>query len=364
MAQLVSNIKPKLILDWKQIPDWVNCVRAGSAWYFFDGVLVSASANQLRVQNDGLLIEDTRKNHLLYSRGLNNAAWTGYTNVSLSGVGLDGVDNTASYIDVASQTDIYQGLTLASGDYVCSVYLKREPTNTGDIFISADGTNFTFCDVSEEWQRFFVTVSATTSPKLYIRTSGKLYADCAQIEEGTTPSSPIITTSVGVTRDADLVTFGIDLWNYSPTKGSWVIKATLNEITTNNQTLLFASESTPTSDYFIARVLIDTDRVIYQIGYGSEADYQIVDADIDPILGYSLNTRICSTYDINSYAYINGSIPALPTTPPTAGIDYNTLDTVWIGCNDGNDFMNGVIHEISFYDFPINAEDGVLITQY
>ncbi len=355
--------KPKLILDFKQVPDWLVCERATVGNYFYEGLLLTAATDELRVTDTGLLIEPQRTNLLLHSRNLSNAAWSNNTSAALTGVGLDGVANSCSYINVASQTDFNQTLSVSSGVYSVSCYLKREATNTGDIFISVDGTNFIPCEVGSEWVRVQVLTGTTTTPRLTIRTSGKLYVDGCQIELGEAPTMPIHTTSATVTRNADLVYFGIDFWPYNPTNGSWLIKSTMQQIGAN-QNILFASESSPSGDYMNFGVQIDTDRLQYIAGYGTAQEYEIVDADIDSVLGYSLSVRICSTYDINAYAYINGSNCALPTTPQTAGINYSALDRVWLGSANGDNTMNGVINYVAYYNFPLSETEGLLVTQF
>lgn len=359
MAQLS---KPKLILDFKQVPDWLLCTRGTTGNYFYEGVLKTAAVDELRVTDNGLLIEPARTNSLLYSRDLSNAAWSNNSFAALTGTGLDGVPNSCSYIDVSTQTDFTQALSLSSDVYCVSCYLKRHSTNTGDIFISVDGSNFIPCDATGDWIRFSALTSATTTPQLTIRTSGKLYVDGCQIEAGLAPTMPIHTSTADNTRSADLVYFGMDLWPYNPTEGSWLIKSQMEQIDAE-QTILFVSESTPTSDYMNFGVKIDTDRIQYIAGYGTDQEYEIVDADIDSVLGYTLGVRICSTYDALAFAYINGSICKLPLTPQTAGINYNTLDRVWIGSENGTNTMNGVVNYIAYYDFPLSQDEGLILTR-
>jgi hypothetical protein len=189
--------------------------RASTGWSFdANGLLVSTAANLPRYYFDpadgtmrGMLIEQARANRLLWSRDMTNAAWV-KTNctAALTATGIDGVANSASTITVTTGVaSVAQTITLSSLARIFSIYVKRV-SGSGDILISINGTNYqSVAPTSTEWQR--VSISATvTNPVVTLRmtNTGDVFAfDCAQIEDSTAATTPIITTSATVTRSPD-----------------------------------------------------------------------------------------------------------------------------------------------------------------
>ena len=91
---------------------------------------------------------------------------------------------------------------------VWSVYLRRI-TGTGTVSLSSDNwATFQAVTLTASWQRFSMTFNnAAGQCGIQIATSGDaIDIDCAQIEAGAYPSSPILTpTNATVTRGADSV---------------------------------------------------------------------------------------------------------------------------------------------------------------
>jgi hypothetical protein len=183
---------------------------------------VSATCN-------GLLIEESRANRLLWCRDATQTQWT-KTNVTAAKgqTGIDGVVNSASSLTAtANGGACIQTITLASGSRTGSVYLKRI-TGTGIVQVTLDGTTYSTVDLSStEWRR--VVLSGTvTNPTvgILLATSGDAVAmDYGQIEDGADATSPILTTAASVTRSLDNATIEKSNFDgfYNQTKGTFYL---------------------------------------------------------------------------------------------------------------------------------------------
>jgi hypothetical protein len=159
--------------------------------------------------SNGLLIEESRANRILWCRDATDAAWT-KTNVTAAKdqTGIDGVANAASSLTAtANDGTCIQTITLASGSRTGSVYLKRI-TGTGNVQVSLDGSTYSTVDLSaSEWRRIVLS-GTVTNPAVGIKlaVSGDAVAmDYGQVEDGAFVTSPILTTTASVTRAADFV---------------------------------------------------------------------------------------------------------------------------------------------------------------
>ena len=127
--------------------------------------------------------------------------------------GLDGIANTATTLTAtAADAIILQPITLASAARCASAYVKRR-TGTGTISFTQDGGS-TWTDItaqinSSTWSRVQITSTlANPSVGFKISTSGDaIDVDCAQNEAGAVATSPIVTTTAAVTRNAESLTY-------------------------------------------------------------------------------------------------------------------------------------------------------------
>ena len=186
-----------------------------------------AAANLL-----GLRREASAINNLLHSRDLSNAAWSTKTNITAAktATGLDGIANTATTLTAtAADAVILQPITLASAARCASAYVKRR-TGTGTISFTQDGgstwTNITSLINGSTWSRVQITATlANPSVGFKISTSGDaIDVDCVQNEAGAKATSPIVTTTATVTRNADSDTYQTAS-NWSDTAGTAYIEA-------------------------------------------------------------------------------------------------------------------------------------------
>lgn len=176
----------------------------------------------------GYHAEGARTNSLLYSRDLTNATWV-KTNVTatLTATGIDNAANSASTLTAgAANATILQTLSLAAAARSSSAYVKRR-TGTGNIYFTRDGGS-TWTDITSSvgasMTRVKIENTSVLNPSIgfKIATSGDaIDVDCVQDEAGAYITSPIITTSAAVTRNADALTYATAS-NWSDTAG-WAL---------------------------------------------------------------------------------------------------------------------------------------------
>jgi hypothetical protein len=160
---------------------------------------------------NGLLIEETRTNRLLWNRDATQTQWV-KTDVTAAKdqTGIDGVTNAASSLTAtANNGTCIQTITLGAASRTGSVFLKRI-TGTGNVQVSLDGSTWSTVDLSDtEWRRIVLS-GTVTNPTVGIRlaTNGDAVAmDYGQVEDNSFlfggATSPILTTTASVTRSAD-----------------------------------------------------------------------------------------------------------------------------------------------------------------
>lgn len=145
--------------------------------------------------------------------------------------GLDGGINTATTL-TASDTDaiILQTITLGSATRCGSVYVKRR-TGVGTVSFTIDGgsswTDITAQINANTWTRVQVTATLT-NPSVGFKISSigdAIDVDCVQLESGALATSPIVTTTAAVTRNADSLTYQTS-GNFSDTVGTAYVEVT------------------------------------------------------------------------------------------------------------------------------------------
>jgi len=128
--------------------------------------------------------------------------------------GLDNVANSASRLTAAgNDATIMQLLTAATGTRTTSAFIKRI-SGTGTVSITRNGgTNWTDVTsqlVTDTWVPVALTSDVGANPTVGIRmgTSGDVIGvDCCQDENGAWRTSPILTTTAAVTRNADALSY-------------------------------------------------------------------------------------------------------------------------------------------------------------
>jgi len=128
--------------------------------------------------------------------------------------GIDNVANSASRLTAAANdATIMQLLTAATGTRTLSAYIKRI-SGSGTISLTRNGgtnwTDITSSLVTDSWVLVQMTSDVGANPTVGIKmgTSGDVIdVDCVQDENGAWRTSPILTTTAAVTRNADALSY-------------------------------------------------------------------------------------------------------------------------------------------------------------
>ncbi len=233
------------------------CTRNSQKWVKnASGLLVNFSANALPYTNAGFVIEPAATNSFLQSQTMATANWASNTNVTVTDnaiVAPDGTTTAELFTDNntggAAQTYASRALLVPAGTNCISVFVKagtisrlRINTNAfdaagnGDSYFnlatglatttSANHSNPLIEAFTNGWYRCSIAFTTTTDVNGFVRfamstsdittiTSNgtqTFYLWQAQCEPGTRPTSVIPTTTVAVTRPADIVSFSDLSW--------------------------------------------------------------------------------------------------------------------------------------------------------
>jgi hypothetical protein len=212
------------------------------------GFVASVAADTARFDFDpvslvckGLLIEESRTNLILYSTDINNAAWVQGTfssitnDAAISPDGTQNADKMVALVGVGSH-NAYQGFTTTAQAYTWSVYAKsagytqlsitvQAPTplnnfydlSAGTVISTAAGCTTTITNAGNGWYRCTATYTAAAGTSYIVIGSAVagsgvfngngvdgIYAWGVQIEAGAFATSYIPTTTLTVTRNADI----------------------------------------------------------------------------------------------------------------------------------------------------------------
>lgn len=211
--------------------DVLTCTRASPAVTYAqkqDGTLQAFAANELRITDMGLLIEELRENRCLQSQTLTAAGW------SNAGTTASVVANTTVAPDGTMTADT---ITFGSGaidqwmrtnanyvngiTYAISGWAKVLAGTRNFRFKFNDGAVNAFSSnqlATTAWQKFSAsfTASASTDGQVAVANgsvgvAGDLIVWGVQVEVGAVATSYIPTTTVAVTRDIDAITLTGDL---------------------------------------------------------------------------------------------------------------------------------------------------------
>ena len=281
--------------------------------------------------SNGLLIEESRTNRILWNRDATQAQWV-KTDVTAAKdqTGIDGVASAASSLTAtADNGTCIQTITLASGSRTGSVYLKRI-TGTGTVQVSLDGSTWSTVDLSDtEWRRIVLS-GTVTNPTVGIKiaTNGDAVAmDYAQVEDGAFATTPILTTTATVTRSGDVATMGGQLFRdwHRPDEGTvyteikpYVLGAA-NGVTINNNT---------TSNRIRVTVNSTSDQSLITTGGAAQATLNGGTPVANTV------TKLATAYRINDFALsLNGGNVAIDTSgtvPAVTQIQFGS-ETTTIG---------------------------------
>lgn len=263
-----------------------------------------------------------------------------------------GIDKATSSADrltaTANDATLMQLLTAATGTRTASVYVKRI-SGSGTVSLTRDGgtgwTDVTSSLVSGTWVRVSVTSDVGANPTVGIKmgTSGDVIdVDCFQDENSGWPTSPILTTTAAVTRNADVLTYASV---FDVTKGSCCCSVS-------------SDAQTGTSIYMIGSDSLG--RLMYLATATGRTQGTVYDgASTVSASGSDLNTGMRkrgSRWGADMRASADGSISGSQVFDGSMGATGN----IYIGCSEtGVATINGFIKNVYIWDIELtNAQLG------
>lgn len=178
----------------------------------------------------GYLSEQASTNLCLQARDMSNASWTKTTMTAAKDqIGIDGSANSASSLTAtAGAASCLQTITQAATSATLSFFIKRI-TGTGTITLKQGATtsDITASVNSSTYTQVSLNASVLNpSIGIVLATNGdKIAVDMGQFENLAFATSPIPTTTVSVTRNADMLTY-VSSGNVDGTIGSVYCEAT------------------------------------------------------------------------------------------------------------------------------------------
>jgi hypothetical protein len=374
------NPYPALDLDFINNPldPRITFTRATTATYFnSSGVLSTAASGEARFDYNpttlaarGLLIEEQRTNSFPNSNDFSNATyWTVFgTAVVTAGAGT-GPDNLTSASNLAGATNT----TLSGNNLEESLSISASTAYTFSVFVKSNGgtevvlrlrdstggsESSSVLAVTSAWQRISLTrtmaVGATSVRCIIGQTNGNILIYGAQLEAGAFATSYIPTTTIALTRNADVASMtgtNFSDW-YNAVEGSLFGEFSvytsvgskaivgITDGTNNNRVQFFAASNDP---FVLSPRLVAGGVATNPANTGSIAVNSVGKA----IIAYAVGT--------NAGGFsVNGSSIA-QSSPASAFSNVNSLE---IGKATGLTQLNGYIRRIAYY--PTRLADTTL----
>lgn len=199
------------------------------------GILTLAAINEARYDYypgtllpRGLLLEEARTNLALRSETF-ATTWTA-SNITVAnntGTGMRGTATADRLSATAANGTLKQAIAATAVPYTFSIWLRRI-TGVGNIDISSDGVTWVTVPVTTTLTRFETTLTltaATYNPGIRIVDSGdEVEVWGSQFEAGGYASSYIQTTTIAVTRAADVCSLAGAAFPLSQTEGTLILE--------------------------------------------------------------------------------------------------------------------------------------------
>lgn len=332
-----------------------------------DGLIQSAAINEPRFDHDpitlackGLLIEESRTNLLAHSAELGNIYWSN-SNLSISSdnqISPDGSLNAETITASAGTPSIYRAVTCtASTVYTLSFYIKIGTLTPSDFkFAVRDDTNGVFIavditpnvtPVTTEWRRvtytFTTPVGCVTVRPYIVRfgyiSAGTFFLWGAQLEAGAFPTSYIPTTTVALTRSADVCSVTTAGWSNA---GDDTMLAEYFLSTATSGAIIV--EGSPAISWMsLSFSSTDRQRNIYRHG-GTSTRFDATTANNSVSLININKTALTSGEQLA----LNGSLTqTVASDPPQA--DISTSLSIGSRGNGSSVFINGHIARIKYF---------------
>ena len=386
VKHLYPNSTPELNLNFKSsrvVDPRIVCSRTGDPATYVDpvsGLIKTAPANVARVEEGGLLVEETRTNHAEYSVDFTNTQWYQYkvTPNLNAGTAPDGTNTAVKIVPTAENVNrslLDTGVNATfSGSLTVSVYAKAAEYYVFKLTIDGASAGGAFggsavFDVSagtvtqgtsgigriealaNGWYR--CSVSHTNTAQSFAVWPGiSMYDNSGnswfnangtdgclfwgfQLEESSFATSYIPTSGSTVQRLRDRIDVGIDNW-WNDTEGTIVLEADYSQ--TSNTMTLYTADLATGIKHRLRQEGASIRYTMRSTGGSTVFNFQQTASPEKTAFGYATDNL--------RFAY-DGTLSSLDTsgTPPT-GILYFRIGR---DNNNSNPLLAGHIKRLSFY---------------
>jgi hypothetical protein len=259
--------------------------------------------------------------------------------------GLDNVANSASLLTAAANdATLLQLLTAPTGSRTASVWIKRV-SGSGTVSLTRNGgtgwTDITSSLVTGTWVPVELTSDVGANPTVGLKmgTSGDVIdVDCFQDENGAWRTSPILTTTAAVTRNADVLSY-----------------ASAFDVAQGTALCSLRSDSpSGTSDIYALGGDSSNARLMYwNIGANRNTGAIFDGTTAASSTGSSINTGIrkrASRWGADLRMCADGTLGTAEAFDGSMGAS----TTLYVGCNQaGADQLSGNIGEVHIWNAPL-----------
>lgn len=260
--------------------------------------------------------------------------------------GLDNVANSASRLTAAANdATIMQLLTAATGTRTASAFIKRI-SGTGTISLTRNGgtnwTDITSSLVTGSWVLVKMTSDVGANPTVGIKmgTSGDVIdVDCVQDENGAWATSPILTTTTAVTRNADVLSYA-SAFDVAQGTALCSVKSAV-PINSGQTTNFLRGDGASASLAYVTSsnsrtATASTDGTNIASVYGGD----ITTGIRKKLVRWGSDLRMSADGSLGSSVAFDGSM--------------GTVGTLYIGCNQSSvDHLSGPIREVHIWPTPL-----------
>lgn len=404
-ASLVINfVDRKAAIAGRQVnlQSFITFDRTSIAWGEEDGGIVrSHAANVMRLERlgpeSGIRMERAATNVLRYSRDLSNAAWIKTNALAVqTATGLDGEENVSLCSDLASAGTARgkwsQSIAIATTNqwHTCSIYIRQITGTKIRLYVGLAGgssarggyavfdTQIGACVDNETQARVHIEPSGMGFQRLVVSVLNDVAAtacvlelsrendaaspivfaaDFAQMETGSRPSSPILTTSAAVTRAGERLRIDpVDEW-FNPFEGTLFIDAFVQGAAEYDRTLIRLAGETGSLEIGIGGT---TGAVsVISIVSGSPQGSATAAGYVNP----PRRIRLAARYKAGDFAFCilgvqtphDGESLSTPRVIPVTGaVDVPVYSALEIGATVGTIQLDGSVRSVVYIPFALD----------
>lgn len=310
------------------------------------------------LQPRGLLIEETRINHVLYSEDFTQVNWSKL----VFGVGVLPVvtpnyevapngTNTATRLQLnadangLSDYSLLRQFPIGLGGTVSRSIWAKSNTGSNQVIAIVATDAATKVTVTPTWQRLILPNSSSGAQQFDISVGGSALTPAtadisiwgAQLEASEFATSYIPTTTLAVTRNADQASMtGANFSDWYNAGSGAILARSRQSVITGTRPSIYISDGTADNIIALRGNAANPELYIKATTDQAQIDAGTLVANTSYGLAGAWNTDNCA-------AAING---AAPVTDTSATIP--TVDRMLIG-SDGTDYLNGNIEKISYW---------------